>query len=89
MHRESTGLDLFVPSYEHMEISQVLYTYILMVVPHRFYEFVFRNTNFGKILCWLKEGLMYTNFKYEVSVIHQARLFPEFSRLLFTLSLRS
>jgi len=32
---------------------------------------------------------MYTNFKYEVSVILQARLFPMFSRLLFPLSLRS
>jgi len=32
---------------------------------------------------------MYTNFKYEVSVIRQARLFPTFNRLLFPLSLRS
>jgi len=65
------------------------FTYILVVVPHRFYEFMLTNTNFGKILCWLKEGLVYTNFKHEVSVIHQARLFPMFSRLLFPLSLRS
>ena len=73
-----------------MEISRVLYVY-LMVDPHRFYEFVLTNTSFGKILvlCWLKEGLMHTNFKYEVSVIHKARLFPMFSRLLFPLSLRS
>jgi hypothetical protein len=27
MHRESTELDHFIPSYEHMEISRVLYVY--------------------------------------------------------------
>lgn len=67
-----------------MEISRVLYVY-LMVVSNRFYEFVLTNKNFCKILalCWLKEVIMYTNFKYKVSVIHKARLFPMFSRLLF------
>jgi hypothetical protein len=32
---------------------------------------------------------MYTNFKYEVSVFRQARLFAMFSMLLFPLSSRS
>lgn len=48
------------------------FTYILMVVSRRFYEFV----HFSKILCCLKEGLMYWNFKYEFQLFIKQDYFP-------------